>query len=341
MTRIFEPLLEHAIIYIDDILLFSKDIKTHKVLLNQFFDIANHYGLMFSEKKIHLAQPQIDFLGMHFFQGSYQPQPHITEELLKFPDKSLTIKQIQQFLGIGPDQTRAIQELKRIAQSPPALKIPGEGKRILQTYASDFYWGAVLIEEQGNKKYYCGHVSGQFKEAERHYHTTFKEALAVKNGTKKFDFHLRKYHFEVQMDNSSFPKILEFKNKMPPDPQILRLKDRLSRYDFSVKHIKGKQNLILDFLSRPEKTIQMITSTHSFPIIFMVKPRLSKSHHPRKPRLAKNLYPTKPKLVGWDLQEATLWAIWCKPVEYSIPIALRTKEAYDILMNPDKEDYLF
>ncbi|RDX66824.1 hypothetical protein CR513_54368, partial [Mucuna pruriens] len=218
---------------------------------------TNHYGLMFSEKKIHLAQSQIDFLGMHFFQGSYQPQPHIAEELLKFPDKSLTVKQIQQFLGIvnyirdfipniarytsplskllkkdppswGPDQTRAIQELKRIAQSPPALKIPGEGKRILQTDASDLYWGAVLIEEKGNKKYYCGHAGGQFKEAERHYHTTFKEALAVKNGIKKFDFHLRKYHFEVQMDNSSFPKILEFKNRMPPDPQILRLKDWFS-----------------------------------------------------------------------------------------------------------------
>ncbi|RDX86368.1 hypothetical protein CR513_32308, partial [Mucuna pruriens] len=398
MTRIFEPLLEHAIIYIDDILLFSKDIKTHKVLLNQFFDIANHHGLMFSEKKIHLAQPQIDFLGMHFFQGSYQPQPHIAKELLKFPDKSLTVKQIQQFLGIvnytrdfipnvatytsplskllkkappswGLDQTRAIQELKRIAQSPPALKIPGEGKRILQTDASDFYWGAVLIEEQGNKKYYCGHASGQFKEAERHYHTTFKEALVVKNGIKKFDFHLRKYHFEVQMDNSSFPKILEFKNKMPPDPQIKGL---------------GKQNLIPDFLSRPEKAIQMITSTHSFPIIFMKaktlqKPSSEKTNTRQKPLSNKaktcrffppGLTPTShPDILEYAKShyfyfihetmkykvtapfmfnpnnpyggEATLWAIWCKTVEYSIPIALRTKAAYDILMNPDKEDYLF
>ncbi|RDX88997.1 hypothetical protein CR513_29336, partial [Mucuna pruriens] len=162
MTRIFEPLLEHAIIYIYDILLFSRDMKTHKALLNKFFDIANQYGLMFSQKKIHLAQSEIDFLGMHFSQGSYQPQPHIAEELLKFPDQSLTIKQIQQFLGIvnyirdfiphvarytsplskllkkdpppwGPEQTRAIQELKKIAQSLPALKIPGEGK----THPSD------------------------------------------------------------------------------------------------------------------------------------------------------------------------------------------------------------
>ncbi|RDX90398.1 hypothetical protein CR513_27753, partial [Mucuna pruriens] len=74
------------------------------------------------------------------------------------------------------------------------------------------------------------------------------------------------------MDNSSFPKILEFKNKMPPDPQILRLKDWLSRYDFSVKHIKRKQNLIPDILSRPGKIVQMITTTRSFPLIFMVKP---------------------------------------------------------------------
>ena len=104
-----------------------------------------------------------------------------------------------------------------------------------------------MIEQEEEKNYYCDHASGQFKEAEKHYHTTCKETLTVKNGIKKFDFHLRKHQFQVHMDNSSFPKILEFKNKMPPDPQILRLKDWFSRYDFSVKHIKRKNNLILDF----------------------------------------------------------------------------------------------
>ncbi|MCI27783.1 polyprotein-like, partial [Trifolium medium] len=124
----------------------------------------------------------------------------------------------------GTKQTEAVKALKKIAQAPPALKIPENGKRILQTDASDCYWGAVLIEEVGNIKFYCGHASGQFKEAEKHYHTTYKEALVVKLGIQKFDFHLRGFHFEVRMDNFSFPKILEFKNKMPPDPQTLRLK---------------------------------------------------------------------------------------------------------------------
>ena len=60
---------------------------------------------------------------------------------------------------------------------------------------------------------------------------------------------------------------------MPPDPQILRLKDWFSKYDFSVKHIQRKNNLILDFLSRPNnKIVKVITFTHSFPLIFMAKP---------------------------------------------------------------------
>ena len=101
MTRIFEPLLSSAIIYIDDILLFSKDMESHAKLLDQFFQLANQYGIMFSEKKIHLAHQEIDFLGMRFSQGSYQPQPHIAEELIHFPDEFMTVKQIQQFLGIS------------------------------------------------------------------------------------------------------------------------------------------------------------------------------------------------------------------------------------------------
>lgn len=83
--------------------------------------------------------------------------------------------------------------MKKIAQTSSVLKILGNGKRILQTDVSDHYWGAVLIEEKGGIKYYCGHACGQFKEAGKHYHTTYKEALAVKLGIQKFDFHLRGY----------------------------------------------------------------------------------------------------------------------------------------------------
>lgn len=81
-------------------LLFSKDEKAHKQLLGQFSQIAQDHRIMLSEKKSQIVQTEIDFLGMHFSQGKYQPQPHIAQELLNFPDENLTVKQIQQFLGI-------------------------------------------------------------------------------------------------------------------------------------------------------------------------------------------------------------------------------------------------
>lgn len=41
MTRIFEPLFPNVLIYIDDILLFSKDIPSHLQLLQSFFDVVH------------------------------------------------------------------------------------------------------------------------------------------------------------------------------------------------------------------------------------------------------------------------------------------------------------
>ena len=74
--------------------------KNHKQLLGRFLQITQQHGIMLSERKSQLGQTEIDFLGMHFSQGKYQPQPHIAQELLNFPDENLTVKQIQQFLGI-------------------------------------------------------------------------------------------------------------------------------------------------------------------------------------------------------------------------------------------------
>ena len=45
------------------------------------------------------------------------------------------------------DHTTAITTLKQIAQNLPPLKLITDGKRILQTDASDESWGAILLED--------------------------------------------------------------------------------------------------------------------------------------------------------------------------------------------------
>ncbi|KAH9671297.1 hypothetical protein KPL70_017319 [Citrus sinensis] len=100
MTKFFSPILHHALVYIDDILLFSSDHESHQKLLLDFFHIMQAHGIMLSEKKSSISKESIDFLGMVIKDGHYQPGQHIAIELLKFPDTNFTKKQIQQFLGI-------------------------------------------------------------------------------------------------------------------------------------------------------------------------------------------------------------------------------------------------
>ncbi|KAH9769372.1 hypothetical protein KPL71_011974 [Citrus sinensis] len=176
MVKIFSPILHHALIYIDDTLLFSHNHQTHQQLLSDFLEIVQTYGIMLSKKKSNIRKESIDFLGMVLKDGHYHPGSHIAAELLKFPDIDLNKKQIQQFLRIvnysrdfipkvavhtsqlsctlkkytppwGPAQTEVVKKLKKIAQSPPPLRIPTTGQRILQTDASNDFWSAILLEK--------------------------------------------------------------------------------------------------------------------------------------------------------------------------------------------------
>ena len=67
--------MENALIYIDDILLFSPDDDSHKDLLQRFHNIVQQYGIMLSEKKMTIAATEVDFLGMHLKDGQYVASP--------------------------------------------------------------------------------------------------------------------------------------------------------------------------------------------------------------------------------------------------------------------------
>ena len=79
MVQIFQPILHSALIYIDDILLFSGTQDDHRHLLNHFSDIIQSYGIMLSAKKSTIATTNIEFLGMTIKDGHYQPGKHIAQ----------------------------------------------------------------------------------------------------------------------------------------------------------------------------------------------------------------------------------------------------------------------
>ncbi|KAL0009860.1 hypothetical protein SO802_004968 [Lithocarpus litseifolius] len=64
MVMLFQPLLTNALIYVDDILMFSKDAESHEKLLTEYYNIVKSQGIMLSEKKMIIGKSSIDFLGV-------------------------------------------------------------------------------------------------------------------------------------------------------------------------------------------------------------------------------------------------------------------------------------
>lgn len=193
----------------------------------------------------------IEFLGMKISNGTYVPQPYIATHLQDFPDENLTVKQVQQFLGIviyvfefvprlskltqtlnqmlkknplsqTKAQTSSIKQLKAIIPKLPSLKIPSAATKILQTDTSNDFWSIILLEETLGTRHVCGYKSGHFKPTEQNYHSTFKEILAVKCGIELFEFYLSGYHFIVELDVTFFPSMLLPEVKKLPHPQLVR-----------------------------------------------------------------------------------------------------------------------
>ena len=64
MNRVFFDLLDKGVlIYLDDILVYSKTVEEHLVLLDQVFDLLDQYKLHVKAKKCALFLESVEFLG--------------------------------------------------------------------------------------------------------------------------------------------------------------------------------------------------------------------------------------------------------------------------------------
>lgn len=70
MEDIFEG-VEYVIVYIDDLLMFSKDVNTHKIHLENFYEMVYHHCLVLphSEENFQIGKVRIDYLGFHIEKG--------------------------------------------------------------------------------------------------------------------------------------------------------------------------------------------------------------------------------------------------------------------------------
>ena len=64
MNTIFFDLLDQGVLcYLDDLLLYSRTIEEHKILLDKVFKCLQKYKLYIKESKCHLFLEKVNFLG--------------------------------------------------------------------------------------------------------------------------------------------------------------------------------------------------------------------------------------------------------------------------------------
>ena len=89
MNEIFNSFSSHAIVYIDDVLIFSESLEQHWKYLRTFLHTIKLNGLIVSAPKIKLFQTKVRFLGFDIHHGVIKPIDRAIQFIEKFPDQIL------------------------------------------------------------------------------------------------------------------------------------------------------------------------------------------------------------------------------------------------------------
>ena len=90
IDNIFKDLNHCCLVYIDDILVFSKTIEQHKDDVLAVTQRCIGHGIILGKNKCIYAKQEIEFLGLEIKVGQIILQKHILEKIKNFPKKSMT-----------------------------------------------------------------------------------------------------------------------------------------------------------------------------------------------------------------------------------------------------------
>jgi hypothetical protein len=274
MNDILNPFSHFVIVYIDDVLIYSKSIDEYWKHLNSFIEIIKINGLVVSAKKIKLFQTKIRFLGFDIYEGQIRHIDRAIEFASKFPDVITYKNQLQRLLGslnykdykplfdrlqANPPpwtkvHTSLVKEIKTHVRSLPCLGIPTDTAfKIVETDASDIGYGGILkqIVSPGSPEQIVRFHSGSWNNAQKNYSTIKKEILYVVLCISKFQSDLLNQKFLLRIDCKSAKYVLKKDFEIIASKQIFaRWQAIFSAFDFDIEYIKGINNSIPDFLTR-------------------------------------------------------------------------------------------
>ncbi|GJX74336.1 putative nucleotidyltransferase, ribonuclease H [Tanacetum coccineum] len=284
MNRIFHEYLDKfVIVFIDDILVYSKSEEEHEQHLRIVLEILRQKKLYAKFLKCEFWLQQVAFLGHIVSADGIIMDPSKVEAITKWP-RPTTVTEVRSFLGLAgyyrrfvegfsrlalpltqlmrkgekfvwtDERQESFEELKRRLVSAPILTLPsGSGGFQIYSDASKKGLGCVLMQHGKVIAY----ASRQLKPYEVNYPTHDLELAAVVFALKIWRHYLYGEACDIFTDHKSLKYIFTQRELNMRQRRWLEL---LKDYDTNIQYHPGKANVVADALSRKSGMIACFDS---------------------------------------------------------------------------------
>ncbi|CAF4909377.1 unnamed protein product, partial [Rotaria socialis] len=153
-----------------------------------------------------------------------------------------------QKITLSEEDRKAFNELKRIHTTDLILRIPNNNLEFkLQTDAPDDGIGTVLLQTYPIGGLPLVYYSQKFSPTQKRWSTTEKECFAILSSIEKWHKYLDGQEFILETDHKP---LLQLNIQAQHNAKCERWRLKLQQYRFKIKHIRGNENTMADYLSR-------------------------------------------------------------------------------------------
>ena len=284
MQNIFiNELDEFVVIYLDDVLVYSRTREEHMQHLRRVLEKAREHKLFLQLPKCEIVKQRVNYLGFVIEPGKVSADPKKVKTIQEWPEELLTKREVRGFLGLVgyyrkliPNftkmalplfqllkddsdgvwrgrHTRAVQELKAALITTTNLQIYDPDKPVvIKTDASKHAIGAVL-EQEGRP---IAFESRKSNEREQQLPAYESELRAIVHALTKWRQFLGAKKVIIETDHATLSRILK---QREVNPRLAYWLDKILDFNIEVVYKPGRQNVVADAISRRPDFVAIIT----------------------------------------------------------------------------------
>ena len=270
-----------CVVYLDDILVFSKTLEEHKQHVRQVLERLRQRKLPIKLEKCEFHKHSVKFLGMVVSKDGLQMDQSKVESVLNWPEPG-SIKEVQAFLGLANFYRRFVEGFSRVAEPLTALTKKTNEKFVfndaalrafqllkarftsapfliifdpelpivLETDASNGAIAAIMTHVcKDGKRRPVAFFSKKLTKAEFNYTVHDKELYAIVAALKHWKAYLLGTREPITI-YSDHKNLLYWNTTKVLTQRQVRWSEELSVYNFRIYHVRGKENGGADALSR-------------------------------------------------------------------------------------------